>query len=92
MCITNYNAIFLGLFKRAIGESGSVLAEWALDRDGRGKVASVKIAEIAGCPVEPYQELLTCVQNVDAKVLTQAYMEYAVGLKMIRFIREPSSY
>ncbi|XP_046631305.1 cholinesterase 1-like isoform X3 [Daphnia pulicaria] len=66
-----------GLFKRAIGESGSVLAEWALDRDGRGKVASVKIAEIAGCPVEPYQDMLTCVQNVDAKVLTQAYMDYA---------------
>ncbi|EFX83387.1 hypothetical protein DAPPUDRAFT_240264 [Daphnia pulex] len=66
-----------GLFQRAIGESGSVLAEWALDRDGRGKEASLKIAEIAGCPVEPYQDLLTCVQNVDAKVLTQAYLTYA---------------
>jgi hypothetical protein len=55
------------------------LAEWALDRDGRGKEASVKIAEIAGCPVEPYQDLLTCVQNVDAKVLTQAYLAYAVS-------------
>ena len=70
---------FAGLFQRAIGESGSVLAEWALDRDGRGKEASLKIAEIAGCPVEPYQDLLTCVQNVDAKVLTQAYLQYAVS-------------
>ncbi|XP_046631314.1 cholinesterase 1-like [Daphnia pulicaria] len=66
-----------GLFQRAISESGSVLAEWALDRDGRGKAASLTIAEIAGCPVEPYQDLLTCVQNVDAKVLTQAYQDYA---------------
>jgi hypothetical protein len=69
----------VGLFKRAIAPSGSVLAEWALDRDGRGKAASLKIAEIAGCPLEPYQDLLTCVQNVDAKVLTQAYLTYAVS-------------
>jgi hypothetical protein len=68
-----------GLFQRAIGESGSVLAEWALDRDGRGKEASLKIAEMSGCPVEPYEDLLTCVQNVDAEILTQA-------IKTTRFV------
>jgi carboxylesterase type B len=67
-----------GLFQRAIGESGSVLAEWALDRDGRGKEASLKIAEMSGCPVEPYEDLLTCVQNVDAEILSQAYQDYSV--------------
>ena len=67
-----------GLFQRAIGESGSVLAEWALDRDGRGKEASLKIAEMSGCPVEPYEDLLTCVQNVDDEILTQAYQDYSV--------------
>ncbi|XP_032791458.2 cholinesterase 1 [Daphnia magna] len=66
-----------GLFQRAIGESGSVLAEWALDRDGRGKVASLQIAEMAGCPLEPYQDLLTCVQNIDPLVLDRAYQDYA---------------
>ncbi|KAK4035777.1 hypothetical protein OUZ56_027860 [Daphnia magna] len=66
-----------GLFQRAIGESGSVLAEWALDRDGRGKVASVAIAELAGCPVEPYEELLSCVQTVDAGLLSEAYQNYS---------------
>ncbi|XP_045023594.1 LOW QUALITY PROTEIN: acetylcholinesterase [Daphnia magna] len=66
-----------GLFRHAIGESGSVLAEWALDRDGRGKAASLKIAEMSGCPLEPYQDLLTCVQNVDAKTITQAYLDFA---------------
>lgn len=71
--------LMAGLFQHAIGESGSVLAEWALDREGRGKAASLKIAEMAGCPVEPYQEMLTCVQNVDAKILTQAYLDYAVS-------------
>lgn len=70
--------MFQGLFHRAIGESGTVLAEWALDRDGRGKAGSLQIAQIAGCPLDPYEELLSCVQNVDAAVLTSAYGEYAV--------------
>ena len=68
-----------GLFHRAIGESGSVLAEWAIDRIGRGKEGSLKIAEIAGCPLEPYQDLLSCVQNIDADLLTSAYRQYAVS-------------
>ena len=68
-----------GLFHRAIGESGSVLAEWAVDRDGRGKKASTRVAEIAGCPLEPYPALLSCVQNIDATNLTLAYGKYSVG-------------
>jgi len=66
-----------GLFQRAIGESGSVLAEWALDRDGKGKEASLKIAEMSGCPLEPYEDLLTCVRNVDAAIITQAYQDFS---------------
>ena len=70
--------MLLGLFNRAIGESGTVLAEWALDRNGRGKAGSLQIAQIAGCPLEPYQALLSCVQNLDPAVLTDAYGQYAV--------------
>lgn len=69
-----------GLFHRAIGESGSVLAEWAVDRDGRGKKASTRVAEIAGCPLEPYQDLLFCVRNMDARALTEAYKAYRVSI------------
>lgn len=69
---------FIGLFHQAIGESGSVLAEWALDRDGRGKAASLQIAEIAGCPLEPYSALLECVRTIDGAELTQAYAKYQV--------------
>lgn len=65
-----------GLFHAAIGESGSVLAEWAVDRDGRGKKASTRVAEIAGCPLEPYSELLNCVRHLDAQNLTDAYGEF----------------
>ena len=69
-----------GLFHRAIGESGSVLAEWAVDRDGQGKKGSTRVAEIAGCPLEPYPALLSCVQNIDATNLTLAYRTYLVSL------------
>ena len=68
-----------GLFHRAIGESGSVLAEWAVDRDGQGKKGSTRVAEIAGCPLEPYPALLSCVQNIDATNLTLAYRTYLVS-------------
>ena len=73
----------IGLFQRAIGESGSVLAAWALDGEGRGKAASLKIAENAGCPLTPYADLLACVRNVDPETLTNAYREYAVGYSII---------
>lgn len=71
----------IGLYQQAIGQSGSVLAEWAIDRDGRGKVASLRIAEIAGCPLEPYDALLDCVRNIDPYVLSEAYKMYMVYLE-----------
>ena len=72
------NTIKIGLFIRAIGESGTILAGWGLDRDGRGKVASTCIAEIAGCPTTPYAALLNCVRTIDAQTLTDAYFTYGV--------------
>lgn len=68
-----------GLFHRAIGESGSVLAEWAVDRDGRGKKASMRVAEIAGCPLDPYEDLLDCVRTIDAQALIDAYGQFRVS-------------
>ena len=72
------NICIAGLFIRAIGESASVLASWGIDRDGRGKAASTRIAEIAGCPTTPYSALLNCVRTIDAQTLTDSYFKYAV--------------
>ena len=74
-----------GLFIRAIGESASVLASWGIDRDGRGKVASTRIAEIAGCPTTPYAALLNCVRTIDAQTLTDAYFTYSVSIDKLIF-------
>jgi len=66
-----------GLFHRAIGESGSVLAGWALDREPEdSEKPSRRIAELAGCPLEPYELLLNCLRNVPAKNLVSAYSKY----------------
>nr|CAH0102948.1 unnamed protein product [Daphnia galeata] len=72
-----------GLFHRAIGESGSVLSGWGLNGNGGVKATSLKIAELAGCPLEPYQDLLSCVQNTDAAVLSTAMQEYTSEDKVI---------
>ncbi|XP_046449413.1 juvenile hormone esterase-like [Daphnia pulex] len=65
-----------GLFHRAIGESGSVLCGWGIDDIGGVKAISLKIAELAGCPLEPYEDLLNCVQTIDAELLSAAMKEY----------------
>jgi hypothetical protein len=39
----------------------------------------LKIAELAGCPLEPYEDLLNCVQTIDAELLSAAMKEYTVS-------------
>ena len=55
----------LGMYHRVISQSGSMLAPWALDR--KPVEAARRIAEIAGCTLEPYSVLLDCLRNIDAK-------------------------
>lgn len=64
-----------GLFRYAIMESGSMLAEWALDRHPRK--TGLRIAEFAECPLEPYEELLYCLRNMDEVELRRAQQKYS---------------
>ena len=57
-------------------ESGSMLAEWALDRHPRK--TGLRIAEFAECPLEPYEELLYCLRNMDEVELRRAQQKYSV--------------
>jgi len=59
-----------GLFRYVIAESGSMLTEWALDR--KGGYTGYRIAEYAGCPMEPYEALLNCLRNIDEVALHEA--------------------
>ena len=75
-----------GLFVGAIGESASVLAAWALDDGDKGKIASTRVAEIAGCPTANYDAMLDCVRNIDDNELTKAYGIYQVWFLYISWL------
>ena len=66
-----------GLFHRVIGQSGAMLSDWALDRNATA--TGYRIAELAGCPLAPKDELVSCLRNIDAAVLTTAQREYEVS-------------
>ena len=71
--------MFLGLFRGVIAQSGSALADWALDRDGRRH--GLRIAELAGCPVANQTELVHCLRTIDAPILLRA-VDHANVCKM----------
>jgi len=55
---------------------GSILAEWAFDRNPRP--TGLTIAEYAGCPLEPYSDLLDCLRNVSPRLLLDAQAKLSV--------------
>jgi acetylcholinesterase len=67
----------LELFRYAIAESGSMLTDWALDRNATKH--GYRIAELAGCPLEPYADLLHCLRSIDPVALRRAQGDYSVG-------------
>ncbi|XP_046648524.1 bile salt-activated lipase-like [Daphnia pulicaria] len=54
-----------------------MLADWAVDRNStkHGYV----IAELAGCPLEPYADLLHCLRSVDVKTLRDAQYYFSTN-------------
>ena len=66
-----------GLFHRVIGQSGSMLSDWACDRNASAH--GRRIAEIAGCPLEPYETLLDCLRNINPQALADAQRVFEVS-------------
>ena len=54
-----------------ICDSGSMLSAWALDRNPRK--TGLRVAELAKCPLEPYEDLLYCLRNKVKLNYTQHY-------------------
>ena len=54
-----------------------MLTDWALDRKGRE--SGLIIAKYAGCPLEPYRDLLECLRTVDVQTLRQAQRRLSVS-------------
>jgi hypothetical protein len=53
-----------------------MLADWAVDRNSTKH--GYLIAELAGCPLEPYADLLHCLRSIDVRTLTDAQLEFMV--------------
>lgn len=53
-----------------------MLTEWALDRNTTKH--GYRIAELAGCPLEPYADLLHCLRSIDQLVLRNAQKAFSV--------------
>jgi hypothetical protein len=56
-----------------------MLTDWALDRNATKH--GLRIAELAGCPLEPYADLLHCLRSIDPVDLRRAQGDYSVSLK-----------
>lgn len=54
-----------------------MLADWALDRNASKH--GYRIAELTGCPLEPYADLLHCLRTIDAVELRRAQGTFSVS-------------
>ncbi|KAK2710181.1 hypothetical protein QYM36_013750, partial [Artemia franciscana] len=59
-----------GLFHRVIGHSGSAMVPWATDEDPIPK--TIRIAEIAGCPIDNEIAMVQCLKTMDQHALSKA--------------------
>ncbi len=73
MILTEFH---IGLFHHAIAESGSMLTDWAIDRNGKN--SGMTIVEYANCPTEPYRDTLNCLRNIDVRTLLEAQRRLSV--------------
>ncbi|KAG8535318.1 hypothetical protein GDO81_028831 [Engystomops pustulosus] len=77
--LTPYN---VGLFKRAISQSGTGLCPWAIQRDPL--FWAKQVATKVGCPVDDTARLADCLRVTDPRALTLAFkmdltnMEYPI--------------
>ncbi|KAM4013205.1 cholinesterase-like [Anomaloglossus baeobatrachus] len=58
-------------FKRAILQSGSPTAFWAINSYERSRKLSLELAKMVNCPTEDDDAAIACLQKVDAKELVE---------------------
>lgn len=66
----------LGLFHRAISQSGNVLNTWLYAR--YPKEQSQSLAKRVKCPSEPSEEMIKCLKQIDPKLIVDTHREMRV--------------
>ncbi|KAG8560272.1 hypothetical protein GDO81_014873 [Engystomops pustulosus] len=72
-------------FKRAIMQSGSPTADWAIRSHESSKKLAMKLANIVDCPTEDEDAVIDCLQKVDANKLTGTQILGMPGTTMTFF-------
>lgn len=86
MCWFYFNTILLnvvGLFHRAISQSGSALASWALTAPQQARERAYALGVITGCSSTSSKALLECLKELSAEEFVTAYKKFFVSNKRI---------
>lgn len=76
--ILNEPCMFLGLFHKAILQSGSPLCLWAVLPPGLAERRAKAVATIAGCPSES-KEMIDCLRRLPAATFVQLQRNFFVS-------------
>jgi hypothetical protein len=75
----------VGLFHRAVSQSGTAFCSWSLAPDGSSKHQAQKLAALLDCPTQPSSELVSCLRTKDAVDITSTDRAYMVTMEHLLF-------
>lgn len=67
----NYQLLFVGLFQRAIMQSGNLGSAWSFTRDPKNQ--AFRFGRILDCPTNNTKVLANCLASMDPKDIAQAH-------------------
>lgn len=69
-------SIFLGLFSKAIVQSGTPLSYWAIFK--KPKEQAQRFALKFGCPIDNSEKMIACLKKVDGATFVNEHREMTV--------------
>ncbi|CAG0896714.1 unnamed protein product [Darwinula stevensoni] len=73
-----------GLFRYAISQSGTAIAPWTINE--KSKEEAETLAQMAGCPTDSSENMLSCLRTVDAEILVlSSFGSWELGSSSLAF-------
>ncbi|KAM4690422.1 uncharacterized protein WCC33_017807 [Rhinophrynus dorsalis] len=73
-------------FTRAIIQSGTATANWAVNSHERARRLTQKLAKNLECPLKETDAMLTCLKNADPKEMTEKQLSVESGYAVTHFV------
>jgi carboxylesterase type B len=80
---------FVGLFHRAVSQSGTAFCPWALAPHGSSTHQAEKLAALLDCPTHPSTELVACLRRKDAVDVTATKRDFEVSREKLQTTAVP---